>query len=311
MNSPAADIEVTEDLVAKLVTEQHPDLADQPIRFLSEGWDNAQYRLGEDLIVRVPRREVAACLIEHEQEWLPQLAPAITLPIPAPVLIGQPSDTFAWHWSICPWIPGQDALAAPVRDSLTAARQLAEFLNELHQPAPGNAPENPHRGVPLADRTKRTLTSADAGLAAGVLAQTEHDQVLQYWETMIKAAPYDGPAIWLHGDLHPGNITTTGDETISGTSNSESSGRVISGIIDWGDITSGDPATDIGVLWSLLDAERRHEALQILDRDQATIDRARTWAMSIGVMLLVNSGDRPSYAALGRRNVDEVLAEIG
>ncbi len=306
MNSPAADIEITEELVAELIAEQHPDLADQSIRFLSEGWDNAQYRLGQDLIVRIPRREVAACLIEHEQEWLPQLAPTITLPIPAPVRIGQPSHTFAWHWSICPWIPGQDALSAPVRGSSTAARQLADFLNELHHPAPINAPENPYRGVPLADRSDRTLTSADAGLAAGMLTKAEHGRILQHWDIMVKASSYDGPAIWLHGDLHPGNITTTSD----GTSDSESSTRIISGIIDWGDITSGDPATDIGVLWSLFDAERRHEALQILDRDQATIDRARTWAMSIGVMLLANSGDRPSYAALGRRNVDEVLAEI-
>lgn len=300
-NSPPAEVDITVSLVVELVAEQHPDLASRPIRFLSEGWDNAQFRLGQDLIVRLPRRQVAAALIEHEQASLPSLAPILPLPIPTPVRVGEPSESFAWPWSICRWIPGQDALLAPVRDSEAAARQLAEFLNALHRPAPSNAPINPVRGVPLADRVERTWNSAAAALSAGVLTDSEYAYLTELWEQALGVAPYDGPALWIHGDLHPGNVTTS--------TNSKGE-RLISGIIDWGDVTSGDPACDIGGLWALLNRQRRREALRRLDRDSQTIERARAWAMSIGVMLLTSSADRPEYAALGRCYVDEVLAEL-
>ncbi len=300
-NSPAANLGVTQDLVAGLVAEQHPDLADQELTFLSEGWDNAQFRLGQELVVRVPRRQVAAVLIEHEQAALPHLASILPLAVPTPIRVGRPSDAFPWYWSICPWIPGQDALTAPIRDSDAAAKQLAEFLNVLHQPAPTDAPVSPHRGIPLADRVERTLTSASAALASGLLTNVEHTDLLEVWERALQVTPYDGPALWVHGDLHPGNVTT-----IAG-SNGE---QLVSGIIDWGDVSSGDPACDIGGLWALLDHEHRQEALQILDRDRQTIQRAQAWAMSIGVMLLANSADRPAYATLGRCYVDEVLGEL-
>ncbi len=239
---------------------------------------------------------MAVPLIEHEQQWLPLLAPMLPLPVPVPVRIGVRSKTFERPWSVCPWIPRNDALTEPVRESGQAAQQLAEFLNVLHHDAPQEAPENPHRGLGLAERAERTEKQLSDILEADLLAEDQYQPLLRYWRKAVATPEHRGPAQWLHGDLHPGNVTTM-------------EGR-LSGVIDWGDLTSGDPACDLGCLWSLFDADRRSEALTILGRDGDTVTRARAWALSIGVVLTLNSSDRPSYAQLGRRYLDEVLSEI-
>ena len=92
-------------LVAQLVESQHPDLI-SPIREVSSGFDNTIWRLGSDLVVRLPRREIAASLIEVEQRWLPELAPRLPLLVPTPLRVGRPSEVFPWSWTIAPWIEG-------------------------------------------------------------------------------------------------------------------------------------------------------------------------------------------------------------
>ena len=59
-----------------------------------DGWDNAVWRLGDVLAIRITRREVAVDLHRHEQRWLPVLAPGLPLPVPAPVIVGVPSAQF-------------------------------------------------------------------------------------------------------------------------------------------------------------------------------------------------------------------------
>jgi aminoglycoside phosphotransferase (APT) family kinase protein len=68
-----------------LLEEQHPDLAGLSLIQAAEGWDNRTFRLGEDLAARLPRRAASAPLIEHEQRWLPLLAPQLPLPVPNPI----------------------------------------------------------------------------------------------------------------------------------------------------------------------------------------------------------------------------------
>ena len=80
---PAADVDVTPDLVRRLLAGQHPDLAGRPVEFLANGWDNAMFRVGDELLARLPRREIAAAILLNEQRWLPVLAPDIQLPIPS------------------------------------------------------------------------------------------------------------------------------------------------------------------------------------------------------------------------------------
>lgn len=97
---PAAEIDIDADLVRALLDDQHPDLAGEPIRLVANGWDNVLFRLGEELVVRLPRRALAVPLVLHEQRWLPQLAPRLPLPIPAPVRVGLPGTGFPWPWEV-------------------------------------------------------------------------------------------------------------------------------------------------------------------------------------------------------------------
>lgn len=140
--------EYGQDLVRALLRDQHPDLAELRLRSVNGGWDNQQWRLGEELAVRLPRTERAPALLRNEQTWLPVLANRLPLPTPTPVRIGQPSRLFEHTWTVVRWVKGEPADQAPVTH-LDAAEALAEFLGALHERAPADAPTNPSRGVPL------------------------------------------------------------------------------------------------------------------------------------------------------------------
>src|SRR5215475_2677053 len=179
---PAAEVDVSVELVRQLLAEQHADLAGLPVRVLANGWDNLVCTVGADLLARLPRRALAAELVAHEQRWLPLLAPGLPLPIPAPVRVGQPAGGFPWNWSVVPFLPGQVAALAAPYDPASAAVALGEFLAALHVRAPRDAPVNPFRGGPLADRADRVAehlglmpSGADAHAARAI------------WESAIEA----------------------------------------------------------------------------------------------------------------------------
>src|SRR6185312_10300552 len=150
---PAHDVEITDTLARSLLSAQHPDLADLPLRRIANGWDNVVYRLGDDLALRLPRRKAAHQLLLHEVRWLPFLAPRLPLPIPAALRRGRPNAAYPYHWAVVPWFDGASAaeLTAGERDHY--AGELGRFLRALHVPAPADAPRNPVRGVPLATRS--------------------------------------------------------------------------------------------------------------------------------------------------------------
>lgn len=125
-------MDITPALLRRLLAEQHPDLADQPVTVLANGWDNVVFRVGGDLLARLPRRGMAARLVSCEQRWLPVLAPRLPLPIPAPVRTGRPGPGYPWPWSIVPYLPGQVAAETPPADPAAAAVSLGGFLAALH-----------------------------------------------------------------------------------------------------------------------------------------------------------------------------------
>lgn len=230
---PVAEVDIDTALVRALLVEQHPELAGSSLEPVAFGWDNVVFRLGPDLAVRLPRRQVAAELIENEQRWLPELAPRLPLPVPAPVRVGRPGCGYPWAWSVVRWIEGDDAADGRLDDPHLVARQLGAFLAALHTPAPPDAPRNPWRGVPLRDRDEGTEQRIDQ-LAEMIDAPAVRDR----WRHLVRTDPWTGPSLWLHGDLHPANLVL-------------SAGR-IAAVVDFGDITSGDPATDLAVAWMLL-----------------------------------------------------------
>ena len=107
------EIAVTEALARTLLHEQHPDLADLPLTWAGTGWDNALWRVGDQLAARFPVRAIAAPLVEHEQRWLPVLAPRLPVDVPTPVRVGAPSSTYPWAWSVVPWFDGASPTRVP------------------------------------------------------------------------------------------------------------------------------------------------------------------------------------------------------
>lgn len=291
---PAAEVNLSVDLVRRLLADQHPDLAHLPVTVLANGWDNFLCRLGEDLIVRLPRRVLAVELVLHEQRWLPMLAPLLPLPVPAPVRIGRASPDYPWPWSIVPFLRGHPAAVRSPADWPAAAIRLGRFLGALHIPADREAPANPYRGVPLSQRTAATR---DRMRKLGDLIDSR--EAASIWAEAIAAAPWDGPAVWLHGDLHAANILVH-------------RGR-LSAVIDFGDITSGDPAADLAVGWMMLPADC-HDAFlaaysgqggQLISAD--TWRRARGWGLGLALAMLVNSADNRLMAETAQRALRAVL----
>jgi aminoglycoside phosphotransferase (APT) family kinase protein/GNAT superfamily N-acetyltransferase len=284
-------------VVRRLLAAQHPDLADLPLRLVAHGWDNVSYRLGDDHVVRLPRRAQGAPLVRNEQRWLPELAPRLPLPIPVPVRTGEPAAGYPYPWSVVPWFDGEPADTTPL--AALSAAVLGRFLGALHVPAPGAAPANPHRGGPFGDRVdlvhERLAALPDTEVAASALDL----DVLRTVVEEAAAAPVAEQRVWLHGDLHPRNLLVADAQ--------------LTAVLDWGDLCAGDPATDLAVAWLLLDAHGRtvlrtsHGGI-----DDATWARARGWAVHLGAMLLLHGlGDDERFAAVGRQALQAVVHDAG
>lgn len=260
------EIEITAELVRDLLRDQHPDLADRPVRLGARGWDNQLWRLGDDLAVRLPwATQSADALLRKEHAWLPALAPRLPLRVPVPQRSGEPSERFPRPWIVTTWLPGAPADRAPATRATEAADTLARFLTALHHPAPDTAPIGGYgRGGPLADRAEQftQLTSATE-----LRLLPDPDAVRAVWADAVDAPDWPGPPLWLHGDLHPANILTA-DGTFCG-------------VIDFGDLCAGDPACDLAAPWILLPdgtIGRFHGTYQPTP-DPATLRRARGWAV--------------------------------
>jgi aminoglycoside phosphotransferase (APT) family kinase protein len=311
MQTPEADIPVDEQLVRVLLVDQHPDLAGE-LRLVSNGWDNAVYRLGDELAVRIPRRNAAAHLIAHEQRWLPTLAPALPVPVPVPVRIGVPSDRFRWPWSVVRWVDGIDGADVDASARTPLAAPLGRFVAALHVPAPltpdgrvhPDVPFNPVRGVPLVSRDRVVRERLrELGRLWDITALGE------LWDEALSAPRWQGPAIWLHGDLHPGNLLldVAPDESVS-----------LAAVLDFGDLTAGDPATDLATAWlTFRPVARAVFRAVVVDAsspesgaaDAATWLRARGWALNIGTALATSSDDNPRMHALGTHTLSQLLRD--
>ncbi len=288
---PPAEVDIDARLIRRLLDTQASHLADRPVRVVANGWDNVIARLGDDLCVRLPRRAAAAQLVLNEQRCLPLLAPALPLATPVPLFAGQPDDTFAWHWSVCPWFPGDTAAATPPQPAADAATALAGFVVALHTPAPADAPENPFRGGPLAGRTElmqRRLATVGHLLPAGTG---------ELWERLRQAPVWDAAPTWLHGDLHPANLLVR-------------DGR-LTAVIDFGDVTAGDPANDLAIAWMLFDGPARGRFFAAAGTDPATVQRSAAWAISLACAYLTSAGDNPTMAGIAQRTLQQVHGELG
>lgn len=287
-----------ERLVRALLGDQHPDLAELELRLGATGWDNQMWRLGDQLAVRVPRTERAPALLRKEHRWLPVLARRLPLPVPVPVRLGVPSERFPLPWTVTTWVAGQPGDRAPITRGRPAAGALATFLRALHRPATEDAPSSSMRGVALDALTG----DVDARIAA---LQAGHpiDEFRRIWADAVRARVWSGPPTWLHADLHPANVVVR-----QGT---------LAGVIDFGELCAGDPATDLAAAWLLLPTHAVPAFFAAYGTaDTATIRRARGWAVLFGLSLVGIGqawdrglpGGQPTWGHAGRRALDRLIA---
>ncbi|WBU37569.1 phosphotransferase [Homoserinibacter sp. YIM 151385] len=294
MPTPTAEVPVTVELIERLVASQHPDLLGE-VRIAASGWDNVVARLGEAHAVRLPRRALAAPLVEHEARWLPEIAEHLPVRVPAAVRLGSPEGEYPWTWLIVPWIEGTAVVDLPLARRGRVAAELGAAHAALHRPAPADAPANPVRGVPLASRVE----VAEQRLTSGILPRAT--ELRRVWEAALDAPEHAGSPRWLHGDAHPGNLLAESGPHPD---------PALAALIDFGDLTAGDPASDLAVGWLAFDAAGRaayraaYEASA--EADEATWMRARGWAALLAGAFL-GADDDPRMSGIGRHAVRELL----
>jgi len=284
-------------LALRLVSTQFPQWADLPITTVdSSGTDNALYRLGSDMVVRLPRIHWAVGQVEKERQWLPRLAPLLPYAVPVPIAKGAPAEGYPWPWSIYRWLKGKDATVAPVVDKRQAAIDLARFLSALQRIAlEGEPPAVDHRsrGFPLAARDTQTR---DAIAALRDLADMR--SVTAVWNEALRIPEWGRKPVFFHGDLMPGNLLVE-------------NGR-LSAVIDFSGLGVGDPACDLMIAWGLFSGESRDVFRRALAVDDATWARGRAHALSQALIFIpYYLKTNPVGVHIAQRTIDEVLADRG
>lgn len=289
----ADEIDTDAELVRRLIAEQHPRWSSLSVAaVLPRGTDNALYRLGSELVVRLPRREVNVPALRTELEWLPRLAPQLPLAIPEPAATGVAGAGFPFSWAVYRWIEGLPATAERLRDERDAAQALVRFISALRRIDASGGPPPGGRGGPLAPRDAAVRRALEA-----LSDEIDATAILVRWDEALRAPAWDGPGVWVHGDLDARNVVAQ-------------DGR-IRAVIDFGSLAVGDPACDVMVAWKMLSAEARALFRCGLGVDEATWTRARGWALSQALIAL-GYYTRETNAALveeARRWLDAILAE--
>jgi aminoglycoside phosphotransferase (APT) family kinase protein len=286
---------VDDGLVQRLITGQFPQWAGLAVqRWPSGGTVNAMYRLGDDMAVRLPLVQGGAKDVSLEQEWLPRLAPYLPTRIPEVLGAGEPALGYPWPWSVYRWLAGEHPEAGVLREPVLLAGDLAAFVAAMRSITLPGAPKA-HRGGPVAS------LDADTRAAIGELRtipqeDIDCDAVAAIWEEALRAPGWDGPPVWLHADLMPGNLLIDG-------------GR-LAAVIDFGCTGTGDPACDLFPAWNLLPDDAREVFREALAVDDATWIRGRGRTLSQALIALpYYRRTNPAMAHNARHVIRAILDE--
>jgi aminoglycoside phosphotransferase (APT) family kinase protein len=291
-----AEPDVSIHQVALMVADQFPAWAGLPLTPVpSTGTDNVMLRLGDRLVVRLPRIASAVPLLTKELQHARHLRPQLPAAIPVPLAEGTPARGYPWPWTVSGWLEGKHPSVGHLPGPRLAT-DLAAFIRALHAvdcvSEATRGPLRSHRGGPLADRdvpTRSAIAQCEGLLDRSLLTAA--------WETASRVAEGDGKQVWIHTDLQPGNILTV-------------DGR-LSGVLDWGGVSVGDPAVDLIVAWNLLDDTARVAFRDALDVDEPTWARGRAWALSIGIIAYPYYVDtNPALARVSRYQIEQVVSDV-
>ncbi|TCO35999.1 aminoglycoside phosphotransferase (APT) family kinase protein [Kribbella steppae] len=277
-------------LVRRLIADQFPQWAHLPVTPVKiDGWDNRTYRLGEELTARLPTHESYTAAVHKEHQWLPILAPALPVPIPEAVAKGEPGQGYPYHWAIRRWIDGRTASHDTVTNLDDFARSIAEFIRALQSVDATGGPEagahSFYRGAPPEYYHDETMEAL-----AVLKGRIDTDLAREVWETALEM-PWDGPAVWFHGDIASGNLLVQ-------------NGR-LSAVIDFGTSGVGDPACDLVIAYTFFSGASRETFRTAVAQDAGTWARARAWALWKALITLAADRD----TEVNHQVITEVLAD--
>lgn len=288
-------MKIDSELVRGLISSQFPEWGDLPVVPVKvSGWDNRNFHLGSDMIVRLPSAAAYAPQVEKEHLWLPRLAPLLPVAIPEPIALGSPAFNYPWHWSIYRWIDGETVDACATVDLNLLAFDLAKFLRALQAIDPQNGPlsgaHNFYRGASISVYDEETR-----GAIAALKNRIDAALAIKIWERGM-ASSWDKDPVWVHGDVSAGNLLIN-------------EGR-LTAVIDFGLLSIGDPACDLVMAWTVFDDVSRKIFRETLPLDQQTWDRARAWALWKSLIVMLDPDKSNAVEAKqSLRTYQEIVAD--
>jgi aminoglycoside phosphotransferase (APT) family kinase protein len=299
VSSDAVHVDIPQ--VERLVAAQFPEWAGRPVTPVpSSGVDNITFRLGDVMLIRMPRFARWTGQVTREQRWLPLLAPNLPLAVPEPLGKGRPGEGYPFSWSIYRWIEGSNADLANLADPGQAAVDLADFLLALREvdATDGPPPEwsNGFRGVGLHDHRDSPVVASRMRERIAVLdGFFDVEAVTEVWQAGLDAPAWDAPPVWVHGDPVAANMLAR-------------DGR-LAAVIDFGTLAVGDPACDLIAAWGFLPAGARDSFRKLLSVDDATWARGRVWGLTSLLPSEATLAD-PPRAAAARQALEEIVADF-
>lgn len=275
------ELEIDLLLVRALVDRAFPEFGSLPLSQLGcSGSSNALFRLGPELLVRLPRQPGGSATIEKEARWLPCIGPLLPVSVPQIVAVGQPGLGYPERWSVVRWIDGTvPTVADPASENQTTYKELAldlaAVVNALRDiDVSPSALADPqlrwYRGAPLATRDVSTRGVAEACRDIAAL-DLDLRAALAVWEQAMALPGIEQVAKprWYHGDLSAENLIVRDGQ--------------LTAVLDFGGLGVGDPTVDLVVAWEVLDAASRDVFRQAVGADEVTWLRGRAWALSLAL----------------------------
>jgi aminoglycoside phosphotransferase (APT) family kinase protein len=268
-----AEDEVTTSRAARLIRSQFPTITAAEMSVLGQGWDNVAMLVDRRFVFRFPRKASAATLIEAEARVLPRLSVLLPLPIPVPEWLGEPSEDFPWPFTGYRLIPGRTACQARLSGSsrIRSAPVLARFLAGLHSiepdglALPGDVLDRGNFASRLPLLAERLESLQRHGVVDGGepwLRLFEHLDSAERGSASLQSDGTGGGAI-VHGDLYARHLLVDDSDTLTG-------------VIDWGDVHTGDVAMDLMVVYGFLPAAARPAFMREYGSvDEGVLRRAR------------------------------------
>lgn len=265
--------------VRGLVDRDLPEYAHKPLKRLdATGSSNVLYRLGADLLVRLPRQPGGGASIAKEARWTPVLADALPVAVPQVVHVGNPGFGYPEQWSVVRWLEGKHPGSVPpgvnaFGDMGGIAEDLANVikaLREIEVPSPVGDELRWYRGGPLAafDPSVRTFLNQCRSLTE---LDVDLDKAEALWNDSLALPGADvaGADRWYHGDLVSENLLVA-------------NGRLVA-VLDLGAVSVGDPTVDLHGAWEVLDGPGRAVFAEKLGVSEAEWLRGRAWALGISL----------------------------